>query len=74
MRRNAERGASTAAGVRSARMAGENLPLVGKLLGHRRHRTTAGYAHLADAHLVEAAERVGAVIARAMTGGSGPGP
>ena len=25
-------------------MAGENLPLVGKLLGHRRHRTTAGYA------------------------------
>ena len=40
-------------------MAGENLPLVGKLLGHRRHRTTAGYAHLDDAHLVEAAERVG---------------
>ncbi len=38
-------------------MAGENLPLVGKLLGHRRHRTTAGYAHLADAHLVEAAEK-----------------
>ncbi len=29
-------------------MAGENLPLVGKLLGHRRHRTTAGYAHLGD--------------------------
>ena len=25
-------------------MAGENLPLVSKLLGHRRHRTTAGYA------------------------------
>jgi len=47
-------------------MSGENLPLVGKLLGHRRHRTTAGYAHLADAHLVEAAERVGAKIAGAM--------
>ena len=47
-------------------MAGENLPLVGKLLGHRRHRTTAGYAHLADAHLVEAAEKVGIVIAEAM--------
>ncbi len=47
-------------------MAGENLPLVGKLLGHRRHRTTAGYAHLADAHLVEAAETVGTVIAEAM--------
>ena len=47
-------------------MSGENLPLVGKLLGHRRHRTTAGYAHLADAHLVEAVEKVGAVIAAAM--------
>ena len=47
-------------------MAGENLPLVGRLLGHRRHRTTAGYAHLDDAHLVEAAEQVGAMIAKAM--------
>ena len=47
-------------------MAGENLPLVGKLLGHRRHRTTAGYAHLADAHLVAAAELVGSIIAAAM--------
>ncbi len=47
-------------------MAGENLPLVGKLLGHRKHRTTAGYAHVADAHLVEAAERVGAIISGAM--------
>ena len=27
-----------------------------KLLGHLRHRTTAGYAHLDDAHLVEAEE------------------
>ena len=44
-------------------MAGENLPLVGKLLGHRRHRTTAGYAHVADAHLVEAPEQVGRIIA-----------
>ena len=49
-------------------MSGENLPSVGKLLGHRQHRTTAGYAHLADEHLVETAEKVGAVIARAMTG------
>ena len=47
-------------------MSGENLPLVGRLLGHRRHRTTAGYAHLADEHLVKAAERVGDVIAIAM--------
>ena len=35
-------------------MSGENLPLVGKILGHKRHLTTAGYAHLADAHLVQA--------------------
>ena len=48
-------------------MAGENLPLVGKLLGHRRHRTTAGYAHLGDAHLVEAAEKVGSIIANSMS-------
>ena len=47
-------------------MAGENLPLVGKLLGHKRHRTTASYAHLADEHLVEAAEKVGAIIAESM--------
>ena len=47
-------------------MAGENLPLVGRLLGHRRHETTAGYAHLADSHLVEAAEKVGSIIANAM--------
>ena len=47
-------------------MSGENLPLVGRLLGHQRHRTTAGYAHLADAHLVEAAEKVGNIIAVSM--------
>ena len=47
-------------------MSGENLPLVGKMLGHRRHETTAGYAHLADAHLLEAAEKLGKLIAEAM--------
>ena len=47
-------------------MSDENLPLVGKLLGHRRHETTAGYAHLADGHLVETAEKVGSLIADAM--------
>ena len=47
-------------------MAGETLPLVGKLLGHRRHRTTAGYAHVADAHLVETADKIGSIIADAM--------
>ena len=48
-------------------MSGENLPLVGRLLEHRRHGTTAGYGHLADGHLVEAAEKVGKVIAEAMS-------
>ena len=53
-------------------MAGENLPQVGKLLGHRRHRTTADYAHLADEHLVETAETVGSIIATAMEGRTTP--
>ena len=52
-------------------MSGENLPLVGMLLGHRRHRTTAGYVHIADAHLVEAVDRVGSLIAEAMHGTHG---
>ena len=47
-------------------MSGENQPQVGKLLGHRRHRTTAAYAHLADEHLVEAAAKVGGWIAKSM--------
>ena len=50
------------------RMPLQGLPLAfGRFLGHNRHRTTAGYAPLADAHLVEAAEKVGAIIATAMT-------
>ena len=47
-------------------MSGENLPLAGKLLDHRRHGTTAGYIHLADGHLVEAVERAGIIFVRAM--------
>ena len=47
-------------------MSGENLPLVGKLLGHRRHSTTAARAHLADIHLIETAEKVGSIFAGAM--------
>ena len=53
-------------------MSGENLPLVGRLLGHHRHRTTAGYAHLADGHLVEAAQKVENIIAVAMWHTSAP--
>ena len=41
-------------------VSGENLPSVGMLLGHRRYRQ--GYAHVADTHLVEAAERIGSII------------
>ena len=55
-------------------MSGEGLPLVGRLLGHRRHRTTAGYAHLSDRHLIEAAEHVGRIIAMAMRGSNKPRP
>ena len=54
------------AATSQAILAGENLPPVGKLLGHRRHRTTASYAHVLDAHLVEAAEKVGASFSRVM--------
>ena len=54
------------AAARHAVMSGENLPLVGRLLGHKRHETTAGYAHLADAHVVEAAEMIGSIIAQVM--------
>ena len=44
-------------------MCGKNLSQV----GHRRYRNTAGYAHLADGHLVEATEEIGRIIATAMT-------
>ena len=46
-----------------AAMSGENLSLVGKLLRHRRHSTTADYAHLADTHLTRAAQPIGSRIA-----------
>ena len=38
------------------------------MLGYRRHRSTAGYAHFADAHLVEAVEIVGRAITSAIAG------
>lgn len=47
-------------------MPGENLPLVGKLIGRKRRRTRAGCAHLADGHSVLAAEQVGNIVAGAM--------
>ena len=42
---------------------GESLPMIGKLLGHRRIETTLRYAHLARTSVHEAAERVAITIA-----------
>lgn len=44
-------------------MGGASLPMIGKLLGHRRVQTTARYAHLADDPLRDAADRVSAAVA-----------
>ena len=45
---------------------GVGLPTVGRLLGHRRRRTTALYAHLDDVALHDAAAQTALVIANAM--------
>jgi integrase len=44
---------------------GMSLPLIGSLLGHSSPATTARYAHLADAPLRDATERVGAIVVTA---------
>ena len=44
----------------------ETLPMIGKLLGHSDVTSTARYAHLDDGPVLEAAERVGGLIERAM--------
>ena len=49
-----------------AAMNGVGMVTIAKLLGHALAETTAGYAHLADGHLVETAEKVGSLIAEAM--------
>ena len=49
-------------------MNGVDMVTIAKLLGHVLVETTAGYAHLAAGHLVETAERVGSLIAKAMAG------
>jgi integrase len=45
---------------------GENLPMIGKLLGHTQIATTQRYAHLADDPQKQAAERIGTVLANMM--------
>ena len=42
---------------------GEPLPMIGKLLGHRRIETTARYAHLTEDAVLESAERIAATLA-----------
>ncbi len=44
----------------------ETLPMIGKLLGHARLQTTSRYAHLDDGPVLDAAERIGELIAEVM--------
>lgn len=44
----------------------ETLPMIAKLLGHARLQSTSRYAHLDDAPLLDAAERIGNLLAEAM--------
>ena len=54
---------------------GESLPMIGKLLGHRKVQTTARYAHLARDSVKEAAARVAESLRADLAGESAvPGP
>jgi site-specific recombinase XerD len=50
--------------------AGQGLPMIGKLLGHRQVQTTARYAHLAADPIKLAANHVSAAIATQLDGRS----
>ncbi len=52
-------------------MQGTPLPVVSKLLGHSRARTTLRYAHAGDPETEAAAERVGAAVAALLSGTAG---
>lgn len=43
-------------------MPSEDLRLIGMLLGHGRHRKTAGYAHVDHARPLESSERIGSIL------------
>jgi len=43
-----------------------NLTMIGRLLGHANHQSTAQYAHLDDEHLLDAAQQVGDAVERLM--------
>ena len=47
---------------------GASLPMIGKLLGHKNHQTTARYAHLADDPLRRLSEEIGRKVVKAMAG------
>ena len=47
---------------------GQGLPMIGKLLGHTQVQTTAGYAHLFDEPVKQAADDVSASIEAALEG------
>ena len=51
-----------------AAMNKETLPMIGRLLGHANNKSTARYAHLDDAHVLDAAEQIGAAIEQMMGG------
>lgn len=55
-----------------ALLAGESLPITGRLLGHATPRTTQRYAHLDGATLEKTAETVATVIERLMGKGNSP--
>ena len=47
-----------------AAMNKETLPMIGRLLGHANHQSTARYAHLDDDHLLDATQQIGNTVAR----------
>ena len=47
---------------------GVPLPVVSRMLGHRRPSMTMRYAHVGDRETEATAERIGAAIARALNG------
>lgn len=45
-----------------AAMSKETLPMIGRLLGHANHQSTARYAHLDDEHLLDASQQIGDAV------------
>ena len=55
-----------------AAMAGQSLPMIGRLLGHTQMQTTARYAHLADASTRKAAKEVDTIFGGILTHPANP--